>query len=49
MTTKNNIGNWTVKVKKDGKAPQIIVTGSFPTNGEKPFYHLVKNEPQDSE
>ena len=43
MKSLNNIGNWSAIVKTDGKAPEIIVTGTFPTNGEKPIFELVKN------
>ncbi|MBL1220383.1 hypothetical protein JET18_06005 [Chryseobacterium sp. L7] len=46
METKNNIGEWTATVKNEGKTPQINVNGKFPTNGEKPLYQLIKNDPQ---
>ena len=46
METNQNIGKWTAIVKNEGKTPQIFVNGTFPTNGEKPVYELIKNEPQ---
>jgi hypothetical protein len=46
MSTNQNIGNWSAIVKNDGKSPQINVHGHFPTFGQKPRYHLIKNEPQ---
>jgi hypothetical protein len=46
METKQNIGKWTAIVINEGKTPQIIVDGTFPTNGQKPGYHLIKNDPQ---
>ncbi|MES2727990.1 MAG: hypothetical protein V4643_12855 [Bacteroidota bacterium] len=46
METKQNIGKWTAIVKNEGKTAQITIDGTFPTNGEKPNYHLSKNEPQ---
>ncbi|HLF53268.1 hypothetical protein [Flavobacterium sp.] len=42
----NNLGTWSAHVQNEGKTPQIIVNGRFPTNGHKPGYHLVKNDPQ---
>ncbi|WP_027388096.1 hypothetical protein [Chryseobacterium gregarium] len=46
METKNNIGEWSATVTNEGKAPQITINGKFPTNGKKPRYHLIKNDPQ---
>lgn len=46
METKNNIGEWTAITKNEGKTPQINVNGTFPTDGQKPGYHLIKNDPQ---
>jgi|GEM_PF-4594491 len=46
METKQNIGEWNAIVINEGKTPQIIVDGTFPTNGQKPGYHLTKNDPQ---
>ncbi|ODS90107.1 MAG: hypothetical protein ABS44_01735 [Chryseobacterium sp. SCN 40-13] len=46
MSTNQNIGNWSAIVKNDGKSSQINVHGHFPTFGQKPRYHLIKNEPQ---
>lgn len=46
MNNNQNIGKWTAIVKNEGKTPQIYVDGTFPTNGEKPGYHLTKNDPQ---
>jgi hypothetical protein len=45
MSTNQNIGNWSAIVKNDGKSSQINVHGHFPTLGQKPRYHLIKNEP----
>jgi hypothetical protein len=42
----SNLGTWSAHVQNDGKASQIIVIGKFPTNGEKPGYQLIKNDPQ---
>lgn len=41
-----NIGKWSAEVDNTGKAPLLTVNGIFPTNGEKPLFHLRKNEPQ---
>lgn len=41
-----NIGKWTAFVKKENQSLQIVVEGTFPTNGEKPLYELTKNTPQ---
>jgi hypothetical protein len=46
MGTNQNIGNWSAIIKNDGRAPQINVHGNFPTFGQKPRYHLIKNELQ---
>lgn len=43
MEKNRNIGNWSAILKKEGKDLQIIVNGSFPTNGEKPVYRLTKS------
>jgi len=45
-TNQNNLGQWSAHISIEGKAPHIIVNGSFPTKGHKPRYHLVKNDPQ---
>lgn len=41
-----NIGNWTAKIKNEGKTPSLIVEGTFPTNGERPLFKLEKSDPQ---
>jgi len=42
-----NIGKWSAEVDNSGKAPFLIVNGDFPVkDGEKPKFHLRKNEPQ---
>ena len=46
METKNNIGEWSATTENNGKTSQINVNGKFPTNGQKPRYHLIKNDPQ---
>lgn len=46
MNNNQNIGEWTAIVKNEGDSLQIIVDGTFPTNGERPNYHLIKNDPQ---
>jgi hypothetical protein len=46
MEAVQNIGKWTSIVKNEGKTPQITVDGTFPTNGQKPSYRLIKNTPQ---
>lgn len=46
MNPTQKIGNWSAVIENDGKAPQLIVTGTFPTFGQKPVYHLLINEPQ---
>jgi hypothetical protein len=48
MESNQNIGKWTAIVKNEGTKPQIFVSGTFPTNGQKPGYHLIKNDPQGS-
>lgn len=44
-----NIGNWDATIKNEGKTPQIIVNGQFPTRGQKPGYHLIKKSSTDNE
>ncbi len=46
MNLTQNIGNWSAVIENDGKTPQLTVTGTFPTFGQKPVYHLLINEPQ---
>jgi len=46
MNPTQNIGNWSAVIENDGKTPQLTVTGTFPTFGQKPVYHLLINEPQ---
>lgn len=46
MSKNQNIGNWSAFIKKEGNDLKIVVNGSFPTNGEKPMYRLIKNDPQ---
>ena len=46
METKQNIGEWKAIIISEGKTPQIIVDGTFPTNGQKPGYHLIKTDHQ---
>lgn len=46
MNPTQNIGNWTAVIESDGKTPQLTITGTFPTFGQKPVYHLLINEPQ---
>lgn len=41
-----NIGKWSAVVENDGKTPQLIVSGTFPTFGQKPVYELQLKEPQ---
>lgn len=41
-----NIGNWSAEVDNSGKTPVLKVSGTFPTNGEKPRFELLKNDPQ---
>jgi hypothetical protein len=41
-----NMGNWNAVVKNNGKIKWIAVDGTFPTNGEKPVFELVKIYPQ---
>lgn len=42
MNNLKNIGNWSAVIQNNGKAPQLIVNGTFPTNGEKLIFELVK-------
>jgi hypothetical protein len=46
MQARTNIGQWTAEIDNGNKTPNITVDGTFPTNGEKPLYNLIKNEPQ---
>lgn len=48
MSTNQNIGKWSASIEKKGNDRKINVNGSFPTNGEKPMYRLIKNESQGS-
>jgi len=41
-----NIGQWSAEIDNSGKTPLLFINGTFPTNGEKPMFHLRKNEPQ---
>lgn len=46
MNENKNIGVWMAIIENDGKAPQIIVDGNFPTNGQKPVFELKEKYPE---
>lgn len=46
MVQENSIGKWSAKFDESGIIPYIMIEGTFPTNGEKPLYHIRRNEPQ---
>lgn len=41
-----NIGEWFSHIEKQSGKLHIMVDGTFPTNGEKPSFRLMKNNPQ---
>ncbi|WP_312190342.1 hypothetical protein [Sphingobacterium sp.] len=42
MSTAKNIGVWSARVDRSGKASQLIVSGTFPTKGEKIEFKLAE-------
>lgn len=42
----NDAGEWAAIIKNEGKTPNLLVRGRFPTNGEKPVFKLEKTDPQ---
>jgi len=41
-----NIGKWNATIDNSGTKPQLVVEGTFPTNGEEPVFSLKKAVPQ---
>lgn len=46
MNSIKNIGEWFSYIEKQSGKLHIMVNGIFPTNGEKPSFRLMKNNPQ---
>lgn len=46
MNSIKNIGEWFSHIEKQSGKLHIMVNGIFPTNGEKPSFRLMKNNPQ---